>query len=201
MEASAEAADLIVKESVQVAEGALKITGMGLKNIAALLLALANQDTKVVGKTTAKRLARDPAAAVVVQIKKEDVARFRKAARQYGVLYFLAQRKGNQAGIVNVVSNVSYAAQLNAIMESLGYPVPEKAKEEAPKKAPPRTPSEKSSPERRNGSTLRTGAPTHNTSAGETPAEKPSVRKRLEALRQASAQMQNRPERAKEHIR
>lgn len=200
MDAGSEAADLVVKEGVQVAESAIKLTGTGLKNVAALLLALAKQDTKVVGKTTAKRLARDPAAAVVVQIKQDDVGRFKKLARQFGALYFFAQKKGNDSGIVNVVSNVSYAAQLNAILETMGYPVPEKPKEEASKKATPRTPSEKSLPVQRNGSTPRTGTPISDAPAKAT-AEKPSVRKRLEALKQASKQLDKAPERAKEHIR
>lgn len=199
MDAGSEAADLVVKEGVQVAESAIKLTGTGLKNVAALLLALAKQDTKVVGKTTAKRLARDPAAAVVVQIKQDDVGRFKKLARQFGALYFFAQRKGNDSGIINVVSNVTYAAQLNAILETMGYPIPEKPKEAAPKKATPRTPSEKSLPAQRNGSTPRTG--TINKDAAKPEDSKPSVRKRLEALKQASKQIEKVPERTKEHMR
>ena len=194
MDASTEVADLVVKEGVQVAEGALKIAGSSLKNIAALLLALAKQDAKVVGKTTAKRLARDPNAAIVVQIPEADKSKFRRLAKKFGVLYFIAQKKGNQSGVINVVSNENYAAQLNAIMQELGYPLPEKPVETA-KKATPRTQSERSSPERRNGSTPRTG-----TRTSEAP-EKPSVRKRLEALKQASDKMKNGPERAKEHTR
>ena len=194
MDASTEVADLVVKEGVQVAEGALKIAGSSLKNIAALLLALAKQDAKVVGKTTAKRLARDPNAAIVVQIPEADKSKFRRLAKKFGVLYFIAQKKGNQSGVINVVSNENYAAQLNAIMQELGYPLPEK-QVEAAKKATPRTQSERSSPERRNGSTPRTG-----TQTSEVP-EKPSVRKRLEALKQASDKMKNGPERAKEQTR
>ena len=194
MDASTEVADLVVKEGVQVAEGALKIAGSSLKNIAALLLALAKQDAKVVGKTTAKRLARDPNAAIVVQIPEADKSKFRRLAKKFGVLYFIAQKKGNQSGVINVVSNENYAAQLNAIMQELGYPLPEKPVETA-KKATPRTQSERSSPERRSGSTPRTGKRT-----SEAP-EKPSVRKRLEALKQASDKMKNGPERAKEHTR
>ena len=194
MDASTEVADLVVKEGVQVAEGALKIAGSSLKNIAALLLALAKQDAKVVGKTTAKRLARDPNAAIVVQIPEADKSKFRRLAKKFGVLYFIAQKKGNQSGVINIVSNENYAAQLNAIMQELGYPLPEKPVETA-KKATPRTQSERSSPERRNGSTPRTG-----TRTSEAP-EKPSVRKRLEALKQASDKMKNGPERAKEHTR
>ena len=66
MDVSAEAADLVVREGIQATEAAAKLTGSALKNVAALLLALAKQDMKVVGRTTAQRLARDTSAPAVV---------------------------------------------------------------------------------------------------------------------------------------
>ena len=127
MDVSGETADLLIKEGIQAAEGAIKLTGVGLKNVAALLVAISTQNNKVVGKTTAKRLARDPAPAEIVYLKKEDIPRFKRLAKQYGVLYFFVHKKGNDHGITNVVSNANYAPQLNAIMEELGYPIPEKS--------------------------------------------------------------------------
>ena len=47
---------------------------------------------------------------------------FKKLAKEYGILYFFAQKKGNENGMINVVSNQNYAAQLNAVMIALGYP-------------------------------------------------------------------------------
>ena len=38
MDVSAEAADLVVKESIQATEAAAKLAGTGLKNVAALIL-------------------------------------------------------------------------------------------------------------------------------------------------------------------
>lgn len=152
LDVNAEAADLVVKESIQAAESAVKLAGTGLKNVAALLLALQRQDNKVVGKTNAQRLARDPAPAVVVPLKQEDVKRFQKLARECGILYFIAQKKGSDTGYVNIVSNQNYAAQLNAVMEAMQYPTPQKAQEGEPsKKAGPRAPQERSSPERGSG--------------------------------------------------
>ena len=183
MDVSAEAADLVVKESIQATESAVKLAGTGLKNVAALLLALSKQDYKVVGKTTADRLARDNSApALVVPLKKEDTAKFQKLAKEYGVLYFLAQKKGNESGYVNIVSNQNYAAQLNAVMEALAYPIPQKAQEEeASKKARPRAPQERSSPERGTGSNPSLTVETDTN-------RKPSVKRRLEGLRIASEQ-------------
>ena len=153
MDVSAEAADVVVREGLQATEAAAKLTGEALKNVAALLIAIAKQDMKVVGETSSKRLARDSAPAVVILIKSEDRAKFQKLAKDFGVLYFIAQKKGNDTGILNVVSNQSYAAQLNAVMEQMGYPIPQKEKQEddAAKKANPRAPQEKSSNERGSG--------------------------------------------------
>ena len=152
MDVSAEAADVVVRESLQATEAAAKLTLEGMKNVAALLLAIAKQDMKVVGETTAKRLAKDSAPAVVIPIKAEDRAKFQKLAKEFGVLYFIAQKKGNDSGILNVVSNQNYAAQLNAVMEQMGYPIPQKEQEEdTQKKAKSRAPQKKSSPERGNG--------------------------------------------------
>ena len=154
MDVSAEAADLVVREGIQATEAAAKLTGDALKNVAALLIALAKQDLKVVGETSAQRLARDTSApAVVIRLKTEDKAKFQKLAKEFGVLYFIAQKKGNDSGILNVVSNQNYAAQLNAVMEQMGYPIPQKAQQEddAAKKATPRAPQEKFSSERGNG--------------------------------------------------
>lgn len=151
MDVSAEAADVVVRESLQATEAAAKLTLEGMKNVAALLLAIAKQDMKVVGETTAKRLAKDSAPAVVIPIKAEDRAKFQKLAKEFGVLYFIAQKKGNNTGILNVVSNQNYAAQLNAVMEQMGYPIPQKEQEEEQKKARSRAPQKKSSPERGNG--------------------------------------------------
>ena len=188
MDVSAEAADLVVKEGIQATESAVKLAGSALKNVAALLLALKRQDNKVVGQTNAKRLARDPAPAVVIPLKREDMGQFKKLAKEYGILYFIAQKRGSTAGYVNVVSNQNYAAQLNAVMEAMAYPIPEKAKgEEAPKKAASRTQPEKSSPERGTGS-----IPSQTASAvsePEVPAElRESVRARLEGLKAMSGQ-------------
>ena len=153
MDVSAEAADVVVREGLQATEAAAKLTGEALKNVAALLIAIAKQDMKVVGETSSKRLARDSAPAVVIPIKSEDRSKFQKLAKDFGVLYFIAQKKGNDTGILNVVSNQNSAAQLNAVMEQMGYPIPQKEKQEddAAKKANPRAPQEKSSNERGSG--------------------------------------------------
>ena len=182
MDVSGETADLVVREAVQVSEEVIKFLGAGAKNLTAFLAAMYSQNNKVVGKTTAKRLARDPAPAEIIQLKKEDIPRFQKLAKQYGVLYFLVHKDDPKLPFTNVVSNSNYAPQLNAIMQELGNPIPQKEKEEVPaKKVILRAQPERSSPERENGSKARAGVST---------PEKPSVRGRLAALQQASQGME-----------
>ena len=190
MDVSAEAADLVVREGIQATEAAAKLTGSALKNVAALLLALAKQDMKVVGRTTAQRLARDTSApAVVIHLKAEDKARFQRLAKEFGVLYFIAQKKGSDTGILNVVSNQNYAAQLNAVMEQMGYPIPQKTQEsDASKKAKSRAPQEKSSSERGNGLNP---SPTTATEAGIEPDS--PTKKRLERMKRLAAQSHSEP--------
>lgn len=195
MDVSGETADLLAKEGIQAAETALKLAGNGLKNVAALLLALSKDDYKVVGKTNSKRLARDPAPAEVIRLKKEDIPQFEKLAKEYGILYFFAQKRGSDSGMVDIVSNQNYAALLNAAMESLHYPIPAKQEpqeEQAAKKAPSRAQPERSSPER--GSGL-------NPQRTDTTPEKPSVRGRLAALKTASEGLDRPQVKQKEHTR
>ena len=195
MDVSAEAADVVVRESLQATEAAAKLTLEGVKNVAALLLAIAKQDMKVVGQTTAKRLARDPAPAVVIPIKAEDKAKFQKLAKEFGVLYFFAQKKGNDNGMLNVVSNENYAALLNAIMQQLGYPIPQKEQEEdTQKKAKSRAPQKKSSPER--GSGLKPSQ----TTAGAVEQDSPP-KKKLDQLQRLAAQSRPGPEKSNRKVR
>ena len=193
MDVSAEAADLVVKEGLQATETAVKLAGSGIKNVAALLLALSKQDYKVIGQASAARLARDPNPPAVVQIRAEDLSRFRKmAAKQYGVLYLPVRKRGDDSGLITIVSTQTYAANLNCIMEELGYPMPVKEADE-PKKAVPLAPSEKASNERGSISTASQERTTDDARS--------SVLEKLEAMRQLSAERNTDRIKVKEHIR
>ena len=52
MEVSGEAADLVMKEGVQISEEAIKLLARGTKNLAALLYALAKDQKKLYGKVS-----------------------------------------------------------------------------------------------------------------------------------------------------
>ena len=56
MSTNGETADLMVREGIQITESALKLAGLGAKNLAALLIALANDNQKLAGKAHLQRL-------------------------------------------------------------------------------------------------------------------------------------------------
>ena len=174
MEVSGEVADLLVKEGLEAARIATELSAKGLVHAAALLAAMVKQNYKVVGKVGIEKLMKENSAeSVIIPIKAADYEKFQKIAKQFGVLYAAVKHEIKDTGVMHIVSNMNYSAQLNAVMEAMDYAVPEAGKEEqAAKKAKPRAQQEKSSEERGNGLSKAT----------DTTHEKPSVRQRLAAL-------------------
>ena len=182
MEVSGEVADLLVKEGLEAAKIATELSAKGLVNAAALLAAMVKQHYKVVGKVGIERLMKDSnAESVIIPIKADDYSRFEKIAKQFGVLYAAAKHEDKENGVLHIISNANYSAQLNAVLEAMDYPVPEVKKEEQDaKKVKSRAPQEKSSDERGTGLNRQRTDTTH---------EKPSTRKRLAALDAAAKEL------------
>ncbi|MEA4894661.1 MAG: PcfB family protein [Oscillospiraceae bacterium] len=180
-----EAADLMVRESIQITEASVKLLAAGSKNLAAFLLALARDNKKLMGKTNMARLLKERREIKVFRIKGADLKSFNALAKKYGILYAAVKDKRRNDGIIDLITNVDCVSQVNHIMERMGYIAPAKDQEgDAPKKADPRAQPGNSSPERGSGS---------NPSKMETRTtdEKPSVKGRLAALRAASEDMRS----------
>ena len=167
MSTSGETADLMVREGIQITESAVKLAGLGAKNLAALLIALANDNQKLAGKTNLKRLIQ------------EDLKGFQMEAKRYGVLFYPIVNKVEQTGTVEIMAKARDARQINRIFERMGYPAPVK-EDSAAKKENARAPSGSSSKERGTGARASTEATTEKADA------RPSVRSRLMALQAAA---------------
>lgn len=195
MDVSGEVADLMVKESIQITEESVKLLAAGAKNLTAFLLALAQDNKKLSGKTNMARLLREGKELKVFSIRESDLPDFRHFAKK-NVLYSVVKDKGAKNGMVNLITNVDYVSQVNHFMESRGYAAPTKAQgDETPKKAVPRARQDSSLPQRGNGSTAsprRTRTMTENTQTRTTmtpTSDKPSVKGRLAAMRAATEDM------------
>ena len=174
-----EAADQMVRTGIQLTDTSIRLLASGGKNLLALLLALARDNKKLMGKTNMNRLLREQRPMTLFRIKEEDYPQFQKRAKQYGILFSAVRSKVDSDGLLTVISNTDYLSQINYLMETLGYPAPVQ-EETIEKKADPRVPQKSYSQERGNG-LKKTQTPEITTS------DKPSVKSRLEALRAASS--------------
>lgn len=174
MNTGGDAADQMVRESIQITESAAKLAGLGAKNLAALLLALAKDNQKSKGKTNLSRMLREGRELKVFRIKIPDLQNFHKEAKQYGVLYTTIRDKNNTDGLCDILARAEDVSKINRIIERMGYPIP--IKENERKNADPRAPQGNRSKERGNGS-----MPTKE----RTTSEKASVRDSLDSYREA----------------
>ena len=190
MSTHGEAADLMVREGIQITESALKLVGLGAKNLAALLIALANDNQKVAGKTTLKRLIQDGEELTIFSINEKDLAAFRKESTQYGVLYYPIVNRAENTGTVEIMAKAKDARQINHILERMGIDLPDRQQqEEDEKKAPSRVPSEERSREYGTDTpvtteqSMNTDKPER--AAADAPKQRPSVRKKVEGIKAA----------------
>lgn len=194
MDVSGEVADLMVKESIQITEESVKLLAAGAKNLTAFLLALAQDNKKLSGKTNMARLLREGKELKVFSIRESDLPDFKSFAKK-NVLYSVVKDKGAGNGMVNLITNLDYVSQVNHFMESRGYAAPARAQEDGtPKKDGPRARQDNSSPQRGNGSTPsqnRRTMPTTTTGITRTTptSDKPSVKGRLAAMKAATEGM------------
>lgn len=85
MSTNGETADMVVRESIQITESAVKLAGLGAKNLAALLMAVAKDNPKLSGKTGLKRLIQDGEELAIFSVKQEDLRGFQMESKRYGV--------------------------------------------------------------------------------------------------------------------
>ena len=178
MSTNGETAELVVKEGIQITESAVKLAGLGAKNLAALLIAIAKDNQKLSGKTGLKRLIQDGEELTMFSVKQEDLKGFQMESKRYGVLFYPVINKVEKTGTAEIMAKAKDAKQINRIFERMGYPAP--VREDAAKKASARAPSENSSKERGNGARISTEMASE---------KKPSVRAKMQELKKVSEQM------------
>lgn len=127
MTQSGEVADLMVKEGIQVTEEAAKLAALGAKNLAAIVMALLKEDNKMQGMTNLKNLLKSEKPLCILQIKKEDLPKFKKNAKNYGVLFTAVSDKQDKSGFLDIIAKQEDVPQLNHIIDKLGLNAPEKS--------------------------------------------------------------------------
>ena len=133
MEVSGEAADLVMKEGVQISEEAIKLLARGTKNLAALLYALAKDQKKLYGKVNMNRLLSEQRPIEVLPLRTEDFDEFKRRAKKVGLLFSTILDKKGEEPYLEILTNIDHLSQANYILEQMGYQ-PRQLEDAQPKK-------------------------------------------------------------------
>lgn len=122
MNTSGEAADQVVRMSMEVGEAALKISGEGAKQLAVLLYAILKEQKKTKGRAKLETLVRSGKPLTVFSVKESDLKKFVQEAKRYGILYCAVRdRKGSSDGMVDIMVKEEDAPRINRIVERFQF--------------------------------------------------------------------------------
>lgn len=120
MNNSGDAAEQVVRLSLEGTEVALKLTGSAAKNIAAAIYAvLKNRDkNKIKGRQRLTAMLKSGKELKVFTISEEHLKQFATEAKRYGVVYCALRGKEKSAdGMVDVMVRAEDASKINRIVE------------------------------------------------------------------------------------
>ena len=122
MNTSGEAADQVVRMSMEVGEAALKISGEGAKQLAVLLYAILKEQKKTKGRARLETLVRSGKPLTVFSVKESDLKKFVQEAKRYGILYCAVREpKGSSDGMVDIMVKEEDAPRINRIVERFKF--------------------------------------------------------------------------------
>ncbi len=118
MNTSGDAAESIVRMSLQGFEVAVKLTGSGAKNVAAIMVAMLKDQKQTKGKTRLTSMLKSGKELKVFTVKEEDLRKFTEEAKRYGVLFCALKGKGKSLdGMVDIMVRAEDASKINRIVD------------------------------------------------------------------------------------
>lgn len=87
MNTSGEAAEQVMRMSLEGAEILIKLTGSGAKNAAVLLYSIYKEQNKTRGKERLTNMLRSGKPLKVYTFKRDNLEKFKEVAKEYGILY------------------------------------------------------------------------------------------------------------------
>ena len=178
MSQGSDAAEQMVKETMIISETAAKLAGLGAKNLAVLLTLYLREEHPLKGETNLKKLLKEGKEIRVFCLDKDNLAEFKKHAKDYGIVYSSLKQTNDESNIIDVLVKAEDTPRVNRILEKMKYPLPEDEKisekikaDEQTKKSVSAARSEKASNEPSIGSAM----PTKND-------ERRSVKDRIDEL-------------------
>ena len=114
-----DAAEQVVRMSLEGVEVAARITGTGAKNIAILLAAVLKEEQKTKGKARLTNMLKSGKELKVYTIQNQDLKKFSEEAKRYGVLYCVLKDKNDKSdtAVVDVIARAEDASKIQRITE------------------------------------------------------------------------------------
>ncbi len=117
-----DAAEQIVRLSLEGMEVAVKISGESAKNIALILMAVLREEHKTKGKARLSSMIRSGKELKVFSVQNKDLGKFAREAKRYGVLYCVLKDKGDRSstGAADIIARAEDAAKIQRIVDRFG---------------------------------------------------------------------------------
>lgn len=114
-----DAAEQVVRLSLEGIEVAARISGNGAKNIAILLAAVLREEHKTSGKARLTNMIKSGKELKVFSIQEKDLKKFTTEAKRYGVLYCALRDKESNSptATVDLIARAEDASKISRIME------------------------------------------------------------------------------------
>ena len=117
MNTTGDAAEQIVRMSLNGVEVAARITGTGAKELAIMISAIMRGHKKTRGKARLTSMLRSEKPLKVFAVKDEELEVFCREAKKYGVLYCVLKDKNATDGLTDIMVKAEDASKINRIFE------------------------------------------------------------------------------------
>lgn len=117
---SGEAAEQVVRMTLNGVEVAAKISGKAAERLAVLLYAVLKDQKKTRGKTRLNSMLRSGKELKVFAIGDRDLEKFCREAKKYGILYYVLKDKTANDGHTDVFVRAEDASKINRIFDRFG---------------------------------------------------------------------------------
>lgn len=119
MNYSGDAAEQVVRFSLEGMEVAMKITGTAAKEMAILLAAALKAEQKTAGKARLSAMLKSGKELTVFSLPQKDLKKFVQEAKKYGVLYCTIREQGSkdENAAVDIITRAEDAPKINRVVE------------------------------------------------------------------------------------
>ena len=119
MNNSGDAAEQVVRLSLEGLEVAAKLSGSAAKNIALILVSVLKQEQKTMGKARLTNMIKSGKELKVFSIPNKDLKKFTEQAKRYGVLYCVLRDKNTKGDNipVDIIVRAEDASKIQRIVE------------------------------------------------------------------------------------